>query len=144
MPTRSWTRSASLQGRGLTSPRPLPSAAGSGGLPPAGAQVAIILGFLLGTWLLLNGVLCWITGSYLAVPAGWEQWSPHWASLVFAFGVLWMVVPNLYLFRNRVVTWKAMVVLVVLSSWNLGVVTFFLAAQLVLLLLPTTRRSLRG
>ncbi len=94
--------------------------------------------------MLLNGALCWITGRYIPMPAGWGHWSPSSAWLVFTFGVLWMLVPNLYLFQNRLRTWKGMMVLVVLSSWNLGILTPVLATQLVLLLLPTTRQALRA
>lgn len=131
-------RSETVEGRGVTSPRPSPSS----GLPPATAQAAIILGFLLGTWMLVNSVCCWITGAYIRVPAHLLGWSPAMAGLVFLFGVLWMLVPNLYLFQNRLSTWKAMVILVVLSSWSLGLATPVLCTQLVLLLLPQTRRAL--
>ncbi|TAN24599.1 MAG: hypothetical protein EPN33_02210 [Acidobacteria bacterium] len=122
----------------MTSPRPLLSP----GLPPAPAQAAIILGFLLGTWMLVDSVHCWITGTYVRVPAHLFGWTPAMSGLVFLFGVLWMLVPNLYLFQNRLSTWKAMVILVVVSSWSLGLATPVLCAQLVLLLLPHTRRAL--
>ncbi len=146
MSNLSWSRSEPMQGRGLTSPRPLPSAAPSRtstGLPPLAAQVAIVLGVLLGTWMLLNSVHFWITGNYVHAPAALLAWTPSTAWVVFAFGVFWMVVPNVYLFRNRLGAWKVMLLLAVVSSWNLGWIAPILAAQIVLLALPATRRGLR-
>lgn len=137
------SRSGTMQGRGSTSPRPLQSVGTAAGLPPRAAQAAIILGFLLGTWMLVNSVQCWITGAYLPVaPRLLGNWTPALALLVFVLGVLWMLVPNLYLFQNRLTTWKTMVVLIVVSAWSFGAVTPVLCVQLILLLLPRSRRAL--
>lgn len=53
-----------------------------------------------------------------------------------------MIVANVYLFQNSLPAWRTMVVLVVASSWFTGVVSFVLAAQMILLWLPATRRRL--
>ncbi|MGH9467957.1 MAG: hypothetical protein ACRD1Y_11445 [Terriglobales bacterium] len=112
------------------------------GLPSTTAQAAIVLGLLLGTWMLLNGAEAWITGHYVPLPQIWLGWRPAEAGAVFTFGVLWMLVPNLYLYRNRLCEWKAMIVLIVVTSWSVGlIVTSLLGAQLILLVLPVTRRG---
>ncbi|HEY8055704.1 MAG TPA: hypothetical protein VIE13_07315 [Terriglobales bacterium] len=116
----------------------------SGSFPAPTGQAAIVLGFLLGTWMLVDGLTFCITGAYLPLAATLPRGPvPAMAWLTTAFGALWMFVPNLFLFQNRVTSWKAMLVLIVASSWYLGVATPILLTQLVLLLLPATRRGLR-
>lgn len=113
-------------------------------LPSPSGQAAVVLGFLLGTWMLVNGLTYGITGAFLPVLATIPPApGPAMALLSTVFGALWMIVPNLFLFQNRLATWKAMLVLVVATSWYLGAATPLLLAQLVLLLLPGTRRGLR-
>ena len=126
----------------MTSPRParvnmaMPSR-----LPPAPARAAILLGFLTGTWALVEGLNRWITGHGLRLDGYAGPWAA-WGVAAAALGALWMVVGNLYLFQNRLPNWKAMMVLVVVSSWFAGWATPVLVAQLVLLLLPATRHAL--
>lgn len=114
------------------------------GLPAPAGQAAVVLGFLLGTWMLVNGLTYRLTGAFLPVPATMPP-APGLAMALLStgFGALWMIVPNLFLFQNRVRTWKAMLVLVVATSWYLGAATPLLLTQLVLLLLPATRKALR-
>lgn len=50
-----------------------------------------------------------------------------------------MVAGNLYLFQNRTTVWRALIVLIVVSSFGAGWAAPVLVAQLVLLLLPVTR-----
>lgn len=111
-------------------------------LPPVPAQAAIILGFLEGTWALVNGFHRIITGDFIRVWGHSGPWSA-WGGAAVILGALWMIVGNLYLFQNRAATWKAMVILVVLSSWFAGwAVALVLIAQLILLLLPSTRSAI--
>lgn len=120
------------------------SSASGLGLPAVAAQAAIVLGFLLGTWMLLDGLHFCITGRYLNLAAT-RPLGPAtlMAILSIAFGALWMIIPNLLLFQNRPAPWKAMLVLIVASSWYVGAATPLLVAMLLLLLLPATRRRLR-
>lgn len=107
-------------------------------MPPRTAQIAVLLGFLEGTWALLNGVLVLISGrGLMASVAGipWAAWGA-WAALL---GAAWMVAGNLYLFQNRTTVWRALIVLIVVSSFGAGWAAPVLVAQLVLLLLPVTR-----
>lgn len=112
-------------------------------LPPLPARIAVVLGFLLGTWLLLDSVHRWVTGYFLQ----WRAVAPtataaaylgvHAASMtlwIFLFGALWMLVPNLYLFQNRRPAWAAMVGLSLVSLWYAGWATLLLLAVFVLLL----------
>lgn len=111
-------------------------------MPSKSAQLAIGLGFLLGTWLLVDGFQTLITGHPLLVaghPGPWVAWG---ATAALA-GALWMLLGNLYLFQNRSANWKAFTILVVLSSWSAGWAVLILVAQLALLLTPSARRSLR-
>lgn len=110
-------------------------------MPPASAQVAIGLGFLMGVWGLLSGFYCWIAGVRLAASVPGLPWAA-WGVGAAALGAAWMVAGNLYLFQNRVWVWKTTIVLIVLSSWSAGWAVAVLAAQLILLLLPATRRRL--
>lgn len=113
------------------------------GLPSPAGQAAVVLGFLLGTWMLVDGLTFGITGAFLPVPATVPPSpGPAMAVLTATFGALWMIIPNLFLFQNRLATWKAMLVLVVATSWYVGAATPLLLAQLVLLLLPATQRQL--
>ncbi|MGH9473529.1 MAG: hypothetical protein ACRD1M_12400 [Terriglobales bacterium] len=112
-------------------------------MPPPTAQVAIWLGFLLGVWGLLSGFYCWITRAGLAASVPGVPWAA-WGAGSAVLGAAWMVAGNLYLFQNRGWTWKAVIVLLVLSSWSAGWAVAILAVQLVLLLLPATRRGLSG
>lgn len=123
-------------------------------LPPRTAQAAIVLGFLLGTWMLVDGTHRMITGDFirlhgqlgpwatLASAAGLDPMRLGW--VIVLFGVFWMVIPNIYLFQNRGANWRAMVILIVLSSWYVGSGTALLLPALVLLILPATRRGLRA
>ncbi len=117
-------------------------------LPPPPAQLAIGLGFVLGTWLLLDSVNRLITGSFLR----WRGLapSPHAAARlglppasltlwILLFGALWMLLPNLYLFQNRRPAWAAMLGLALASVWYIGWATPLLVAVLILLLLPASR-----
>lgn len=110
-------------------------------LPPVPAQVAVALGFLIGTWTLVSGFNGVITGTPLEVwghPGPWAAWGVG----LIALGVAWMALGNAYLFQNQLGSWKAYTVLVVVSSFDAGWATLVLIAQLVLLLLPVTRREL--
>ena len=111
--------------------------------PARTAQAAIIIGFLLGTWMLTDGLHVAIVGTLVrwrgfpwgpAAPWGW----------VVAFGGLWMLIPNLLLFHNRRWAWAAMVALAVASAWYWGPASLALGLIVVLLLLPATRRGLSG
>ncbi|MGH9394215.1 MAG: hypothetical protein ACRD1E_08605 [Terriglobales bacterium] len=112
----------------------------------------MILGFLLGSWLLTDGLHRLITGDFLRLHGQLGPWAQLVARVgldpmrlglpIALFGVLWMLVPNLYLFQNRPRAWVAMLLLIVASGWYLGAATVLLLAQLVLLLLPATRRGL--
>ena len=116
-------------------------------IPPPPAQLAIVLGFLFGTWLLLDSVHRWITGYFLQ----WRGFAPTTQAAarlgvpagaltlwVFVFGVFWMLAPNLYLFQNRRPAWAATLVLALASFWYAGWATPLLAAVVVLLLLPAS------
>jgi len=111
-------------------------------LPPAPAQAAIVLGFLLGSWTLVEGLELVITGRAVMIAGHAGPWAA-WGAAAALLGAAWMLVGNLYLFQNRSAAWKAMAILVVLSSWGAGWALPVLLAQLVLLLLPATRRGLR-
>jgi hypothetical protein len=112
------------------------------GLPPRWGKIAAVLGFLMGTGMLVNGAERWITGSLLlwrgyageATPAAWEWVLP---------GALWMVAGNLYLFQNSRRAWSAMLALTVASIWYLGVAAPLAAVQLALLGLAFPRRERR-
>lgn len=118
-------------------------------MPPLSGRLAIILGFLLGTWTLLDGLHRFITGDYVR----WHGQLGPWAGLVtkvglnpmalggvfVALGVLWLVGANLYLYQNSRPTWRGMVALVVLSGWYLGPATPMLVAQIPLLLWARSR-----
>ncbi|MGH9520661.1 MAG: hypothetical protein ACRD2D_13470, partial [Terriglobales bacterium] len=107
--------------------------------PRPTAQIAILLGFLEGTWAMLNGALCALTGSGLLNVPGmpWAAWGVGAALL----GAAWMIAGNFYLFQNRPANWRALIVLIVVSSFGAGWAAPVLVAQLVLLLLPATRRG---
>ncbi|MGH9482982.1 MAG: hypothetical protein ACRD1L_12920 [Terriglobales bacterium] len=122
-------------------------------MPPATAQAAIVLGFLCGIWMLVDGANQLITGDYIRLHGQLGPWARFVAAagldpmrlgwVIVLFGALWMVVPNLYLFQNVSANWRAMVILIVLSSWYLGWGTALLLPALILLLLPATRKALR-
>lgn len=112
-------------------------------LPPLPAQIAVILGFLIGTWTLVCGFEQLITGTPLTVLGHAGPWA-GWGAGMVALGAAWMVAGNLYLFQNRLTSWKIITILVVVSSWNAGWAMLVLIAQLVLLLLPVTRRGLNA
>jgi hypothetical protein len=118
------------------------------GLPPLPARVAVVLGFLLGTWLLLDSLHRLIAGTFLrwrglaptAAAAGWLGVRADALTLwILLFGALWMLVPNLYLFQNRRPTWAATLALALGSLWYAGWATALLLAVVVLLLLPPVR-----
>ncbi|HUX66135.1 MAG TPA: hypothetical protein VMV31_01460 [Terriglobales bacterium] len=121
----------------MAPPEPAPASI----LPPAPAQAAIVLGFLIGTWTLVDGLHIWITGHTVLIVGHSGPWAA-WGVAGALLGAAWMLVGNLYLFQNRSASWKAMAVLVVLSSWGAGWGLAALLAQLALLLLPATRRGL--
>lgn len=110
-------------------------------LPPLPAQIAVVLGFLIGTWTLVCGFTTLITGAPLRVFGSAGPWAA-WGVAAIALGAVWMVIGNVYLFQNRLASWKAITILVVVSSWGAGWATLVLIAQLVLLLVPATRRGL--
>jgi len=110
-------------------------------LPPLPAQIAVVLGFLIGTWTLVCGFETLITGAPTSVFGSAGPWAA-WGVAAIALGAAWMVIGNLYLFQNRLASWKAITILVVVSSWNAGWATLVLIVQLVLLLMPATRRGL--
>lgn len=112
-------------------------------LPPLPAQIAVVLGFLIGTWTLVCGFEQLITGVPLRVFGHAGPWV-GWGAGMIALGAAWMVAGNLYLFQNRLGSWKIITILVVVSSWDAGWATLVLVAQLVLLLLPVTRHGLNA
>ncbi|HXE31283.1 MAG TPA: hypothetical protein VN515_05735 [Terriglobales bacterium] len=112
-------------------------------LPPSPAQAAVIIGFVAGTWLLVEGFALLIAHRPLMLwghPGPWAAWG----SAAILLGALWMLCGNLYLFQNRSGAWKAMIVLTVASSWYAGWAVAAVIAQLLLLLLPSTRRGLNA
>ncbi len=109
-------------------------------LPPLSARLAIGMGFLSGTWALVLG-LDHLIGHPLqrdGYPGPWAAWG----TAAILLGALWMLAGNLYLFQHRRLNWAAMLALVLLSLPFAGWGVWILAAQLVLLLLPSTRRAL--
>ena len=121
-------------------------------LPPPTGQAAIILGFLLGTWMVTDGLHRIITGDFIRLRGQLGPWAHLVARAgvnpmqmgvpIASLGVLWMFVPNLYLFQNRQTAWCGMLVLIAASAWYLGPATLVLGVTLVLLLLPSTRAGL--
>lgn len=114
-------------------------------MPPLPAKIAICLAFVEGTWALLQGAHYLVTGAFVAAlplfpalhaPAAFR------AVLLLLYGALGLILANLYLFQNRLASWKALLVLVIVSSWNFGWIALAAVVQMVLLLLPTTRRQL--
>jgi hypothetical protein len=128
-----------------------PAALSTSHLPPLPARIAVVLGFLFGTWLLLDSVHRLITGYFLQ----WGSLAPtitaaghlgfRASSLtlpVLLLGALWMLVPNLYLFQNRRPAWIGMLTLAVASLWYLGWATLLPGAIGGLLLLSPVRAGL--
>ena len=109
-------------------------------MPPPPARAAITLGFLLGTWALVDGFHLLITGTSIRIFGYTGPWAA-WGVAAIVLGVLWMLLGNLYLFQNRLAIWKAFIVLLVVSSWSAGWAAPILVVQLLLLLLPATRRG---
>lgn len=126
--------------------------------PALTGKIAIGLGLALGTWLIVDGAYRCVFGHAALAAAHWRllEWiSPmvagggHWSiaatgAMLWTAGILWMIVANVYLFQNSLPAWRAMVLLAVASSWITGVVSWVLAAQMILLWLPGTRRRLRA
>lgn len=99
------------------------------------------MGFLEGTWALVAGIQVLITGRPLLLAGHAGPWAA-WGAAAALLGALWMIAGNLYLFQNRAGAWRAMAVLIVVSSFGAGWAGVVLAVQLALLLLPATRRGL--
>lgn len=115
----------------------------SSALPSRPAQIAIILGFVEGTWALVDGFHRIITGDFIRLLGHVGPWA-GWGGAAIVLGALWMGFGNLYLFQNRWSNWAAMLGVALVSFWRAGGwVTAVLALQLVLLLLPETRAGLR-
>lgn len=122
--------------------------------PPVTGKVAIALAFITGTWMLVEGLHRLIAGDYVRMHGQLGPWANllrhtgidpmRAAPLFIAWGIAWLVIANLYLFRNTEVSWRGMIVAVVLSFWYAGFATVLEIVQLVLLLLPRTRRVLRA
>lgn len=127
--------------------------AGTTDLPPVPGRIAIILGFILGTWSLVDGLLRLITGDFVRIHGKLGPWANlvgraglnpmDFGPVLLVMGIVWLVAANLYLFRNTVSSWKLLLIVVILSSWYVGVATLFGVAQVALLLTPATRRALR-
>ena len=113
-----------------------------------------MLGFLLGTWMVTDGLHRIITGDFIRLRGQLGPWAALAARAgidpmrlgipIATLGLLWMLIPNLYLFQNRPAAWRGMLVMIAASAWYLGPATLMLGAVLVLLLLPATRAGLGG
>lgn len=122
-------------------------------LPPATGRIAIALGFILGTWSLVDGLHRLITGDFVRIHGQLGPWANlvsraglnpmQFGPVLIVMGLVWLVAANLYLFQNSVPSWKFLLVIVIASSWYAGVATLFEIAQVALLLAPPTRRALR-
>lgn len=109
-------------------------------MPNRTAQLAILLGFLEGTWAMLNGALHALTRSGLLTNVPGVPWA-SWGVAAILLGAAWMIAGNLYLFQNRPANWRALIILIVISSFGSGWAAPVLVAQMVLLLLPAARRG---
>lgn len=108
---------------------------------------------MLGTWSLVDGLHRLITGDFVRIHRQLGPWANlvsraglnpmHFGPVLIAMGLLWLIAANLYLFQNSVKSWKFLLIVVIASSWYVGVATLFGAVQVALLLSPPTRRALR-
>ncbi len=131
---------------------PPPRAAGG---PPWTGKWSVGVGLALGTWLIVVAAYRLLLGHALAFTAvpSWLRWfSPrlavgHLSGVTFAvltlvLGIAWVAAANVYLFQNTVAAWRGVILLALASSWFAGGLNVVLAAQIVLLCLPITRRQL--
>lgn len=79
-----------------------------------------------------------ITGHGLLMSVAGMPWAA-WGGWSVLLGAAWMAAGNLYLFQNKISIWRALIVLIVVSSFGAGWAAPVLVAQLALLLLPATR-----
>lgn len=122
-------------------------------LPPLPGRIAVTLGFLTGTWTLVDGLHRLITGDFVRIHGQLGPWAKlvasaglnpmHFGPVFILMGIVCLVAANLYLFQNREPAWKFLLVTAILSSWYVGLATFFAITQTGLLLTPSVRRGLR-
>jgi hypothetical protein len=120
--------------------------------PAATAKAAIFLGFITGSWMIVDGAHRLITGDFVRYRGELGPWATlirgigwdpmRFAPVFLALGIAWLVIANLLLFQNTVTAWRAMIAIAVLSLWYLGFGVVIIVAALVLLLVPATRRNL--
>lgn len=122
-------------------------------LPPFPGKVAIALSFILGTWSLVDGLHRLITGDFVRIHGQLGPWANlvgraglnpmQFGPVLIVMGLAWLVAGNLYLFQNSVASWKFLLIVVLVSSWYVGVGTFVEVAEVALLLVPATRHALQ-
>ena len=125
------------------------------GEPPWTGKWAVGMGLALGTWFIVVAAYRMLLGHALAFTAGpsWLQWlSPRLAvghlpgvavaALTLVLGIAWVGAANVYLFQNTLAAWRGVIFLALVSTWFAGGLNVALAAQIVLLCLPVTRRQL--
>ncbi|HZT72123.1 MAG TPA: hypothetical protein VE996_00550 [Terriglobales bacterium] len=120
--------------------------------PPLAAKIAIALGFVLGTWLFVDGVHRLITGDFVRIHGKLGPWADlvrwlggnpmQFAPVLIVLGAAWLVAANVYLFQNSPASWRGMLLMVIFSSWYAGLASLALVVQLCLLLWPSTRAAL--
>ena len=88
-------------------------------MPPRTAQVAVGIGFVLGTWALVNGLHMLITGApvvYLGHIGPWGIWGETAALL----GAGWMAAGNWCLLQNSPVSWTGLGLMMAISTFGAG------------------------
>ena len=117
--------------------------------------IVVVLGLMLGGWLVFDGGRAFIVGDYVTPKSGpyAGQLGP-WAKVVSAvgieprstlmksfhvgFGVLWLAMTVAFMLRMPW-AWTGMLISAVLSLWYLPFGTLFGVIQMILLFLPVIR-----
>ncbi|HXR96627.1 MAG TPA: hypothetical protein VN709_02180 [Terriglobales bacterium] len=103
-------------------------------------SIAIVLGFLQGTWDLVDGLNRIITGRFLPFH-NWLTPGAHAAWLLTMVGAGWMLAGNVFLFQSTARARSGFIAMIVVSSYYAGWLVLFPVTQLALLLLDASRVS---
>lgn len=103
-------------------------------------SIAIVFGFLQGTWDMVDGLNRVVTGGFLPFHE-WLAPGAHAAWLLVIVGAGWMLAGNVFLFQATARARSGFLAMIVVSSYYAGWLVLLPVAQLALLLIEASRAS---